>query len=51
MRKRHARTPGRDKNFVGVTQKIFSVLEALSQQPKSGLPLDEMYLFTSLKTS
>ncbi len=29
MRKRHARTPGRDKNFVGVTQKIFSVLEAL----------------------
>ena len=48
MRKRHARAPGRDKNFVGVTQKIFSVLEALSQQPKSGLPLDEITEITGM---
>ncbi len=48
MRKRHARTPGRDKNFVGVAQKIFSVLEALSQQPKSGLPLDEITEITGM---
>lgn len=32
----------RDKNFVGVTQKLFSILEALSQQPKSGIALDEV---------
>ena len=34
--------PSRDKNFVGVTQKIFAILEILSQQPKSGVPLDEI---------
>ena len=31
-----------DKNFVGVTQKIFAVLEAMSQQRKSGVPLEEI---------
>jgi DNA-binding IclR family transcriptional regulator len=48
MRKRRARKPGRDKSFVGVTQKIFAVLEALSQQPKSGLPLDEITEITGM---
>ena len=31
-----------DKNFVGVTQKVFAVLESLSQQPKAGVSLDEI---------
>jgi IclR family transcriptional regulator, KDG regulon repressor len=31
-----------DKNFVGVTQKIFAVLEAMSQQRKAGVPLEEV---------
>ncbi len=31
-----------DKNFVGVTQKIFAVLDAMSQQRKSGVPLEEI---------
>lgn len=38
----------RDKNFVGVTQKLFSILEALSQQPKSGLPLDDVTQITGM---
>lgn len=43
MRKMHTtRNPGRDKNFVGVTKRLFAVLEALSQQPKSGVPLEEI---------
>lgn len=48
MRRRESRKPGRDKNFVGVTQKIFAVLEALSQQQKSGLPLDEITQITGM---
>lgn len=32
----------RDKNFVEVTQKLFSILEVLSQLRKSGAPLDEL---------
>jgi DNA-binding IclR family transcriptional regulator len=48
MRKKESRKPGRDKNFVGVTQKIFAVLEALSQQPKSGVPLDEITEITGM---
>jgi IclR family acetate operon transcriptional repressor len=31
-----------DKNFIAVTQRVFAVLEALSQQPKSGVPLEEV---------
>jgi DNA-binding IclR family transcriptional regulator len=48
MRKKETRKPGRDKNFVGVTQKIFAVLEALSQQPKAGVPLDEITEITGM---
>jgi len=39
---RKGRKVGYDKNFVGVTQKMFALLEALSQQPKAGVPLDEL---------
>jgi IclR family KDG regulon transcriptional repressor len=39
---RKGRKGGYDKNFVGVTQKMFALLEALSQQPKAGVPLDEL---------
>jgi IclR family KDG regulon transcriptional repressor len=42
------RRGGRDKNFVGVAQKLFSVLEVLSQQPKSGVPLDEVTQITGM---
>ncbi len=38
----------RDKNFVAVTQKLFSILEALSQQPKSGVRLDEITRVTGM---
>lgn len=38
----------RDKNFVGVTRKLFSILEALSQQRKSGAPLDELTQITGM---
>lgn len=31
-----------DKNFVAVTQKVFAVLEAMSQQRKFGVPLEEI---------
>ena len=31
-----------DKHFVAGTQRLFAVLEALSQQPKVGLPLEEV---------
>lgn len=31
-----------DKHFVAGTQRLFAVLEALSQQPKAGLPLEEV---------
>lgn len=31
-----------DKNFVAVTQKVFAVIEAMSQQRKSGVPLEEI---------
>jgi IclR family acetate operon transcriptional repressor len=37
-----------DKNFIAVTQRVFAVLEALSQQPKSGVPLDEITLISGL---
>ena len=42
MKKRETRKLSRDKNFVAVTRKIFTILEALSQQPKAGIPLDEI---------
>ncbi len=38
----------RDKNFVAVTQKVFAILEALSQQPKSGVPLEEITQLTGI---
>ncbi len=40
--------PRRDKSFVGVTQKLFAILEALSQQPKAGVPLDEITQITGM---
>jgi len=45
--KEHSRK-GREKNFVAVAQRLFSVLEALSQQRKSGVPLDEVTQITGL---
>jgi IclR family KDG regulon transcriptional repressor len=41
-RARKSRKVPYDKNFVAATQKVFAVLGALSQQPKSGVPLDEI---------
>src|SRR5437899_7883815 len=38
----------RDKSFVAVTQKVFAILEALIQQPKSGLPLEEITQITGM---
>lgn len=37
-----------DKNFVGVAQKLFAVLESLSQQPKAGVSLDEITSLSGL---
>lgn len=37
-----------DKNFIGVTQRLFAVLEALSQQPKSGVALEEITQISGL---
>jgi len=37
-----------DKNFIAVTQRVFAVLEALSQQPKSGVPLEEITQISGL---
>jgi IclR family KDG regulon transcriptional repressor len=37
-----------DKNFVGVTQRLFSIMEALSQQPKSGVALEELTQMTGM---
>jgi IclR family acetate operon transcriptional repressor len=48
MKKRESRRPARDKNFVGAARKVFAVLEALSQQPKSGLLLDEITEITGM---
>ena len=45
---RDARKSVRDKNFVAVTQKVFAILEALSQQPKSGVPLEEITQITGM---
>lgn len=38
----------RDKSFVAVTQKVFAILEALSQQPKAGVPLEEITQITGM---
>jgi len=40
--------PIRDKSFVGVTRKLFSILEVLSQQPKAGVSLDEITEITAM---
>jgi IclR family acetate operon transcriptional repressor len=51
MAKRKSREQGKkghEKNFVAVTQRLFAVLEALSQQRKSGVPLDEITQITGL---
>jgi IclR family acetate operon transcriptional repressor len=37
-----------DKNFIAVAQKVFAVLEALSLQPKSGVPLEEITQISGL---
>jgi IclR family acetate operon transcriptional repressor len=37
-----------DKNFIAVVQRVFAVLEALSQQPKSGVPLEEITQISGL---
>jgi len=37
-----------DKNFIALAQRIFAVLEALSQQPKSGVPLEEITQISGL---
>jgi IclR family transcriptional regulator, KDG regulon repressor len=37
-----------DKNFVGVAQKLFAILESLSQQPKAGVSLDEITSLSGL---
>ncbi len=42
MKKRKSSKSAYDKNFVAVTQKVFAVLEAMSQQRKSGVPLEEI---------
>lgn len=41
-RKKTVQRNSRDKNFVGLTEKLFSVLETLGQQRKSGVSLDEI---------
>jgi len=43
-----ARKSHYDKNFIAVTQRVFAVLEALSQQPKSGVPLEEITQISGL---
>lgn len=45
---KEVRKSARDKNFVAVTQKVFAILEALSQQPKSGVPLEEITQITGM---
>ena len=34
--------PGRDKNFVALTEKVFGILEAFSENPQAPLSLDEV---------
>ena len=41
-RRKPVRRNSRDKNFVGLTEKLFSILETLGQQPQSGVSLDEI---------
>ena len=48
MKRRESSRKGREKNFVAVAQRLFSVLEALSQQRKSGVALDEITQTTGL---
>src|ERR1700749_4603111 len=45
---RKSRKVDYDKNFVGVTQKVFAVLESLSQQRKAGVSLDEITSLSGL---
>lgn len=37
-----------DKNFIAVTQRVFAVLEALSQHAKAGVPLEEVTQISGL---
>jgi len=37
-----------DKNFIAVTQRVFAVLEALSQHAESGVPLEEVTQISGL---
>ena len=41
-RRKPVQRNSRDKNFVGLTEKLFSILEILGQQPKAGVSLDEI---------
>jgi IclR family acetate operon transcriptional repressor len=45
---RKSRKVDYDKNFVGVTQKVFAVVESLSQQRKAGVSLDEITSLSGL---
>jgi IclR family KDG regulon transcriptional repressor len=47
-RRKSLHKTSRDKNFVGLTQKLFSILETLGQQPKAGVPLDEITRSTGM---
>jgi DNA-binding IclR family transcriptional regulator len=37
-----SRTPVRDKNFVALTDRVFAILEAFSQNPKEAITLEEV---------
>ena len=37
-----SRTPARDKNFVALTDRVFGILEAFSQNPKEAISLEEI---------
>lgn len=51
-RERGPRKRRRDKNFVGIAEKVFLILDALGQHAKSGLALEEITQAVSLpKTS
>jgi DNA-binding IclR family transcriptional regulator len=41
-RSAQARTPVRDKNFIALTDRVFAILEAFSQNPKEAIALEEI---------
>jgi len=47
-----SKTAGKDKNFIGLTEKIFAVLEAFNANPREAVPLERMTSLVGLaKTS